>query len=358
MPGVEELLERLGDEGRLVGLITGNTEPAAHIKLARADLNRYFAFGGYGSDAEDRVDVCRKALDRAELVVGRRLDRDGCIAVGDTPLDVEAGHGAGIRVLGVATGEYTVEALRDGRRRLGGRRPDRPRASFLAFQRWVAPPAPVLVGRAANEGETMSKVRIDISVSLDGFVAGPDQSLDDPLGKGGEGLHEWVTAASSWRERHGQEGGEDNADSRVSAERIEGTGAEIMGRKMFSGGSGPWESDPNAAAWWGDDPPFQHPVFVLTHHAREPVSFDDGTAYNFVTDGIESALERAREAAGDKDVLIAGGAQTPGSTSPPGWWTSSSSTSPRCCSAAASGCSTTSGPTYAWSSTGWSTHRP
>ncbi len=158
----------------------------------------------------------------------------------------------------------------------------------------------------------MSKVRIDISVSLDGFVAGPDQSLDDPLGKGGEGLHEWVTAASSWRERHGQEGGEDNADSRVTAEKIEGTGAEIMGRKMFSGGSGPWESDPNAAAWWGDDPPFHHPVFVVTHHEREPESFPNGTTYNFVTDGIESALGRAREAAGDKDVLIAGGAQIAG----------------------------------------------
>ena len=98
-------------EGRLVGLITGNTEPAAHIKLARAGLNRFFAFGGYGSDANERVDVCRKALDRAEVAAGGELDRAGSIATGDTPLDVEAGHGAGIRVVGVATGEYSVEQL-------------------------------------------------------------------------------------------------------------------------------------------------------------------------------------------------------------------------------------------------------
>ena len=113
MPGVVELLERLAGEGRLVGLITGNTEPAAHTKLARADLNRFFAFGGYGSDANARVDVCRKALDRAAVAAAGRLDRDGSIAIGDTPLDVEAGHGAGIRVLSVATGEYSVAQLQE-----------------------------------------------------------------------------------------------------------------------------------------------------------------------------------------------------------------------------------------------------
>jgi phosphoglycolate phosphatase-like HAD superfamily hydrolase len=111
MPGVVELLERLTGEGRLVGLITGNTEPAAHTKLARADLNRFFTFGGYGSDANQRVDVCRKALDRAEVAAGGNLDRAGSIATGDTPRDIEAGHGAGIRVVGVATGEYSVEQL-------------------------------------------------------------------------------------------------------------------------------------------------------------------------------------------------------------------------------------------------------
>jgi phosphoglycolate phosphatase-like HAD superfamily hydrolase len=113
MPGVVKLLERLTAEGRLVGLITGNTEPAAHIKLARADLNKYFVFAGYGSDANERVDVCRKALDRAELAAGGRLDRSGSIAIGDTPLDVAAGHGAGIRVVGVATGEYSVDQLHE-----------------------------------------------------------------------------------------------------------------------------------------------------------------------------------------------------------------------------------------------------
>jgi phosphoglycolate phosphatase len=113
MPGVVELLDRLSDEGRLVGLITGNTEPAAHIKLARGNLNHFFAFGGYGSEANQRVEVCRKALDRADLVSGGRLDRAGSIAIGDTPLDIEAGHGAGIRVVAVATGEYSVEQLRE-----------------------------------------------------------------------------------------------------------------------------------------------------------------------------------------------------------------------------------------------------
>jgi phosphoglycolate phosphatase len=113
MPGARELLERLTAAGRLVGLITGNTEPAAHTKLARADLNRYLAFGGYGSDADVRVDVCRKALDRAALLAGDGCDRDGSIAIGDTPIDIEAAHGAGIRVLSVATGGYSVEQLRE-----------------------------------------------------------------------------------------------------------------------------------------------------------------------------------------------------------------------------------------------------
>ena len=111
MDGAEELLARLIDEGRLVGLITGNVEAAAHIKLTPAGLNHFFSFGGYGSDALERVDVARRALERAELVAGGRLDRASCLAVGDTPHDIEAGHGAGIRVVGVATGEYGVEQL-------------------------------------------------------------------------------------------------------------------------------------------------------------------------------------------------------------------------------------------------------
>ncbi len=112
LPGVEALLDRLSSEGRLCGLITGNVEAAAHIKLARANLNHFFAFGGYGSDADERVDVARRALQRAELVCGGNLDRERCLAFGDTPVDVDAAHGAGIRVAAVATGEYDAEALR------------------------------------------------------------------------------------------------------------------------------------------------------------------------------------------------------------------------------------------------------
>ena len=153
----------------------------------------------------------------------------------------------------------------------------------------------------------MGELIADISISLDGYVAGPDPSLDDPLGVGGEGLREWAFAARSWREAHGREGGEENDDSGVIEEAIARAGATIMGRKMFSGGSGPWAEDPRANGWWGDEPPFGHPVFVLTHHEREPLELT-GTTFTFVTDGIESALDQARVAAGEKDVLVAGGA--------------------------------------------------
>jgi phosphoglycolate phosphatase-like HAD superfamily hydrolase len=111
--GVVETLERLIDDGRLLGLTTGNVEEAAHIKLARAELNRFFSFGGYGSDSPDRTELTKKALERAELVSGQSLDLASCFSCGDTPRDVEAGHGAGIRVTGVATGKYTVEELRE-----------------------------------------------------------------------------------------------------------------------------------------------------------------------------------------------------------------------------------------------------
>ena len=154
----------------------------------------------------------------------------------------------------------------------------------------------------------MARLICDISISLDGFVAGPSASLDEPLGKGGELLHEWAFAATSWREAHGLEGGETNADSDVIEESIRATGAVVMGRKMFSGGEGPWENDPRANGWWGEDPPFHVPVFVLTHHAREAKIMEGGTTFNFVTDGIEAALEQARAAAGEKDVAVAGGA--------------------------------------------------
>ena len=154
----------------------------------------------------------------------------------------------------------------------------------------------------------MSKVRLDISMSLDGYVAGPDATLEDPLGKHGMDLHEWVFGLKSFRAAHGSEGGEGGADDDVVAESIASTGAVIMGRKMFSGGEGPWGLDPNADGWWGEEPPFGTPVFILSHYSRETEHKQGGTIFTFVNDGIESALEQARDAAGDKDVLIAGGA--------------------------------------------------
>jgi dihydrofolate reductase len=154
----------------------------------------------------------------------------------------------------------------------------------------------------------MGKVVFDISVSLDGFVAGPNQTLDEPLGESGELLHEWAFPTKGFRERHGESGGEVNVDSQVVEAWLDSIGATVMGRRMFSGGEGPWEDDPNAEAWWGDDPPFHHPVFVLTHHAREPLPKQGGTTFTFVTEGIEATLDLARAAAGDKNVGIAGGA--------------------------------------------------
>jgi dihydrofolate reductase len=154
----------------------------------------------------------------------------------------------------------------------------------------------------------MAKVRCEISMSLDGFVAGPNPSLEEPLGAGGDLLHEWAFAAASWRDSHGLEGGEKNADSDVIEESLRATGAVVMGRKMFSGGEGSWENDPRADGWWGDDPPFHVSVFVLTHQARGTKVMEGGTSFEFVTDGIEAALERAKAEAGDKDVLLAGGA--------------------------------------------------
>jgi dihydrofolate reductase len=154
----------------------------------------------------------------------------------------------------------------------------------------------------------MAKLTLDITMSLDGFVAGPNPSLEQPLGEGGDRLHEWMVGLESFRERHGLSGGTTNADSELFDETISRTGATVMGRRMFSGGDGPWEDDPNADGWWGDDPPFHQPVFVLTHHARETVIKQGGTTFTFVTDGIEAALEEARAAAAEKDVLVAGGA--------------------------------------------------
>jgi len=154
----------------------------------------------------------------------------------------------------------------------------------------------------------MTKVILDISTSADGFVAGPDATLEEPLGRGGERLHEWVLGLATWRERHGLEGGTTGTDADVVDESVERLGAHVMGRRMYSGGAGPWEDDPNADGWWGDEPPFRVPVYVVTHHARESVQKQGGTVFHFVTDGVESAIGQARAAAGGKDVAIAGGA--------------------------------------------------
>ena len=154
----------------------------------------------------------------------------------------------------------------------------------------------------------MSRIRFQISISLDGYVAGPDQSEENPLGVGGEQLHEWVVELEAWRKQHELEGGQDNASTPVVEEAQSNVGATVMGRNMFGGGPGPWSEDPPWNGWWGDNPPFRTPVFVLTHHPREDLEMAGGTTFIFVTDGIESALEQAREAAGGGDVLLGGGA--------------------------------------------------
>ena len=154
----------------------------------------------------------------------------------------------------------------------------------------------------------MARLFTDISISLDGFSAGPDPSLEDPLGIGGMQLHEWAFRLTVWRKEHGLEGGEVGPESDVVDRNLAATGAVVMGRRMFSGGDGPWEDDPNAGGWWGDNPPFHVPVFVVTHHARDPVETHGGTTFTFVTEGVAAAVELARAAAGDRDVSVSGGA--------------------------------------------------
>jgi dihydrofolate reductase len=154
----------------------------------------------------------------------------------------------------------------------------------------------------------MTQIVLDISISLDGYVAGPNATLEDPLGENGGLLHDWIFGLKSWRAKHGLEGGEEGPDDDVVSRNLDTVGATVMGRRMFSGGSGPWEDDPNAWGWWGDDPPFETAVFVVTHHAREPIAFDNGTVFTFVTGGVPEAVARARDAAGSRDVRVAGGA--------------------------------------------------
>lgn len=151
-----------------------------------------------------------------------------------------------------------------------------------------------------------SMVNYTASISLDGFTAGPDQSLDNPLGIGGMQLHGWIQELAVWREAHGMDGGIESPSTAVLEAAGANLGAYVMGRNMFGGGPGPWAAEP-WNGWWGENPPFHLPVFVVTHHARAPLECDGGTTFTFVTDGVESAVAQAREAAEGRDVMISGG---------------------------------------------------
>jgi dihydrofolate reductase len=154
----------------------------------------------------------------------------------------------------------------------------------------------------------MGTFRFQVAVSLDGYMAGPQQSLENPLGVGGMELHRWLFDLEVWRASEGEDGGEVNASTAVMEEAQANIGAVVMGRNMFGGGPGSWPEDPPWKGWWGDDPPYHVPTFVLTHHPREPLVMEGGTTFFFVTDGIRSAFEQAQQVAGDMDVLLGGGA--------------------------------------------------
>ncbi len=156
----------------------------------------------------------------------------------------------------------------------------------------------------------MGKLRVhNLSISIDGYGAGPNQSLENPLGVGGPGLHEWVFKTRTGRRMLGEEGGDEGLDDQFLERGDAGIGATIMGRNMFGPIRGEW-SDETWKGWWGPNPPYHHPVFVLTHHPRQPIPMEGGTTFNFVTDGIESALSQAFAAAGDQDVRLGGGPST------------------------------------------------
>lgn len=161
---------------------------------------------------------------------------------------------------------------------------------------------------AVGYGPAMGKVKCQISVSADGFLAGPNQSEEHPLGEGGMGLHDWAFKLRSFQEMHGREGGETNVSDEILREAAAGTGAAIMGRNMFGPVRGPW-TEPMWEGWWGDEPPFEAPVFVLTHYEREPLTLGK-TTFHFVTEGPDRAVELAREAAGAEDVSVGGGGET------------------------------------------------
>lgn len=156
----------------------------------------------------------------------------------------------------------------------------------------------------------MSKLRVHcFSMSIDGYGAGPKQSLDDPLGVGGEALHHWVLETRTFRKMHGSDGGTSGTDDEFAARGVANLGAWILGRNMFGPVRGPWP-DASWQGWWGDNPPYHCPVFVLTHHAREPITMAGGTTFHFVSGGIDEALERATQAAGGQDIRLGGGAAT------------------------------------------------
>ncbi len=156
----------------------------------------------------------------------------------------------------------------------------------------------------------MPNVRVhNFSISIDGYAAGPNQSLDNPLGIGGDGLHGWAFATRTFRQMQGMDGGAEDLDEEFAALGEVGIGATIMGRNMFGPIRGSWGSE-QWTGWWGDDPPFHHPVFVLTHHPRPPITMDGGTTFHFIDGGIEAALERALDAADGDDVRVGGGAAT------------------------------------------------
>lgn len=154
----------------------------------------------------------------------------------------------------------------------------------------------------------MARLRFRIAISLDGYTAGPEQSVENPLGIGGERLHEWAFPLAAWRKPHGLKGGKVNQSSPVMEDLLANLGATIMGRNMFGGHPGGWAPENPWNGWWGDDPPFHHPVFVLTHHPRPPLSMKGGTTFTFVTDGIRSAYDLATRAAKGRDMALAGGA--------------------------------------------------
>ena len=156
----------------------------------------------------------------------------------------------------------------------------------------------------------MSKVRVaSFTISLDGYGAGPDQTREEPLGRGGESLHDWLVHTRTFRKMSGKDDGTTGTDDDFAARGFENVGAWIMGRNMFGPVRGPWP-DESWRGWWGRNPPYHVPVFVLTHHARPPLEMEGGTVFHFVTDGIESALARAREAAAGREIRIGGGAST------------------------------------------------